>query len=83
MARRGLRTKEARENWEEREGKETTPEGSKFLTYSPPFVSNNNELESESCPYNNTIVAYIQDLAYLACGGRVFGCAKYWQVGYP
>ena len=43
----------------EREGKETTPEGSKFLTFSPPFVSNNNELESESesCPHNNTIHA--------------------------
>ena len=43
----------------EREGKETTPEGSKFLTFSPPFLSNNNELESESesCPHNNTIHA--------------------------
>ena len=46
-ARRGLRTTEARENWEEREerkGKKTTPEGSKFLTFSPLFVSDNNEL---------------------------------------
>ena len=46
-ARRGLRRKEARENWEEREerkGKKTTPEGSKFLTFLPLFVSDNNEL---------------------------------------
>ena len=38
-ARRGLRTTEARENWEEREerkGKKATPEGSKFLTLSHP-----------------------------------------------
>ena len=31
----------------EREGKETTPEGSKFLTFSPPFVSDNNELSEK------------------------------------
>ena len=46
-ARRGLRTTEARENWEEREerkGKKATPEGSKFLTLSHPFVGDNNEL---------------------------------------
>ena len=43
-ARRGLRTTEARENWEERKGKKTTPEGSKFLTLSHPFVGDNNEL---------------------------------------
>ena len=43
-ARRGLRTKEAREDWEERKGKKTTPEGSKFLTFSPSFVNDNNEL---------------------------------------
>ena len=35
-ARRGLRTTEARENWEERKGKKATPEGSKFLTLSHP-----------------------------------------------
>ena len=38
-ARRGQRTTEARENWEEREerkGKKATPEGSKFLTLSHP-----------------------------------------------
>ena len=39
-----LRTKEAKEDWEERKGKKTTPEGSKFLTFSPLFVSDNNEL---------------------------------------
>ena len=41
-----LRTKEAKEDWEERKGKKTTPEGSKFLTFSPfpPFVNDNNEL---------------------------------------
>ena len=43
-ARRGLRTKEERENWEERKGKKTTPEGTQFLTLSHPFVSDNNEL---------------------------------------
>ena len=46
-ARRGLRTTEARENWEEREerkGKKATPEGSKFITLSHPFVGDNNEL---------------------------------------
>ena len=46
-ARRGLRTTEARENWEEREerkGTKATPEGSKFLTLSHPFVGDNNEL---------------------------------------
>ena len=42
-ARRGLRTTEARENWE-RKGKKTTPEVSQFLTLSHPFVSDNNEL---------------------------------------
>ena len=43
-ARRGLRTKEERENWGERKGKKTTPEGTQFLTLSHPFVSDNNEL---------------------------------------
>ena len=32
-----LRTKEAKEDWEERKGKKTTPEGSKFLTFSRPL----------------------------------------------
>ena len=35
---------EARENWEERKGKKTTPEGSQFLNLSHPFMSDNNEL---------------------------------------
>ena len=52
-ARRGLRTKEAREDWEERKGKKTTPEGSKFLTFSPPpllwMITMNFVRESESC----------------------------------
>ena len=38
-ARRGLRTKEARENWEEREERK-----GKKTTFSPLFVSDNNEL---------------------------------------
>ena len=35
---------EERENWVERKGKKTTPEGTQFLTLSHPFVSDNNEL---------------------------------------
>ena len=48
-----LRTKEAKEDWEERKGKKTTPEGSKFLTFSPPpllwMITMNFVRESESC----------------------------------